>query len=194
MSNCIWGIGKNYKDHAKEMGSAPPSKPIVFLKSYHCLNQTKNITLPSFSNEIHHEIELAVMLGKENKPSQVALALDLTARDWQTTAKKQGLPWSLAKSFIGSCPISPWISFQNMDWFNHLDFTLRVNDQVVQTSDAKKMIFSLEEILTYLKKHFPVQEGDIILTGTPSGVGPIVSGDTLSATIKEELDYSWTVL
>ncbi len=194
MSNVLWGIGRNYLDHAAEMKAETPSQPMVFLKSYACLTTTSPLRLPPFSKEIHHEIELAVELGENFQPHRVALALDLTARDHQQIAKQKGEPWSLAKSFIGACPISPWIEFKGFSWFNQLSFELKINQQLRQKGQAQNMIFKLPALIEHLKTHFPVKSGDIILTGTPAGVGPLKSKDKIEAKMEDQIFWSLEVL
>ena len=185
----LWCIGRNYKDHAAEMNSPVPQTPLVFLKSGNCLSQKSQITIPDFTRDLHHELELAVKLGPLLIPSEVALALDLTARDIQSDCKKQGLPWSMAKSFRDSCPISQWIPFDNMSWFEKLNFQLRVNQTLRQDGHVSDMIFNLEQLIEHLKKYFPVEPGDIILTGTPAGVAKLNSGDKLIASLQGLIDW-----
>ena len=100
----VWAIGRNYSKHAQEMGSPTPKEPVVFLKSPATIHEGKTLRLPTWSQEIHHELEIAVRIGKNNAPSDIALALDLTARDKQTELKEKRLPWAMAKSFNQSCP------------------------------------------------------------------------------------------
>lgn len=186
----LWCVGRNYADHAKEMKQSLPSEPLIFLKAGACLTQKQQVPLPTFSQEIHHEIELAVHLGPDLKPSLIALALDLTARDSQAEAKKKGQPWTLAKSFRHSCPISPCFTYQGDKWFANLEFSLTVNGELRQKGRSDQMIFNLTSILTFLTSRFPVQPGDIVLTGTPSGVGPIHGGDQCCA---EMMGIKWIV-
>ena len=193
MGNTIWAIGRNYTDHAKEMSAAIPKEPLVFMKSFGCLNQSNKIEIPEFTSNLHFELEVAVQLGNNLAPAQIALALDLTARDQQTIAKQSGLPWTLAKSFKNACPISPWIPFENQAWFDKIEFKLHTNKSLQQTGLTSKMIFSLDKIINHLKEFFPVQSGDIILTGTPSGVGPLNSGDQLEATLNQQLHWQVSV-
>ncbi len=178
MHKNIWAIGRNYADHAKEMNTTPPFEPMLFLKAGSSLNHEQVITLPDWSDDIHHELELAFLIDKNLNLSHMTLALDLTARDHQTKAKKTGAPWTLSKSFTGACPIGKWVPIQNIE---HLNFHLLKNEQIVQNGKVSDMIFSPDQILAYLKKHFPVTENDILLTGTPAGVGPIHRGDLLIA-------------
>ena len=186
----LWCVGRNYSEHAKEMNQSLTAQPLIFLKAGACLNQDPIVPLPAFSHMIHHEIELAVLLDDQLTPSHIALALDLTARDAQEDAKKGGLPWTLAKSFSHSCPVSPWFVYQGDKWFSDLEFSLRVNGELRQKGHTGQMIFSLPVLLTFLKSRFPLRPGDIILTGTPSGVGPLRSGDK---TCGELMGLKWFV-
>lgn len=181
----IWAVGRNYSEHAKEMNAPLPKEPLIFLKSGQCLSTTTDIVLPKWSTEIHHEIEAAIKIDNQFKVSHIALALDLTARDKQTEAKKQGTPWTLSKSFIGSCPISEWIDAKKIGSFDNIDFNLKIDNQLVQSGQTKTIIFNFNVLINYIKNHFPLTAGDIILTGTPEGVGPIKSGQRLHAELSE---------
>lgn len=182
----IWAVGRNYSEHAKEMNAAIPSSPLIFLKSGNCLNTSSQIQLPHWSNSIHYELELAYLIDDSLNFSHVALALDLTARDSQNEAKKNGTPWTQAKSFTGSCPISPWLSLQDFkngplgdsEAFN---FELKLNKQIVQKAIATEMLFNPQILLDHLQKYYPVGPQDILLSGTPSGVGALNSSDNLEA-------------
>ena len=190
----IWCIGRNYKDHALEMKAEIPTSPLVFIKSGGCLSNQKTITLPFFSQDVHHELEIALRLDHKLNFTEVALALDLTARDIQAELKKKGQPWAMSKSFKGSCPVSSWIPLQNQKWFESLQFQLTVNGQVRQLGKTQDMIFSCQDILEYLKDYYPLQGGDIVLTGTPEGVGPLKAGDRMKAEISGHLHWEWEVL
>ncbi len=187
----LWCVGRNYKDHAQEMQAELPKSPLIFMKAEGCLSPGNKLMIPSFTEDLHHELELAVKLDQNLKPQEVALALDLTARDRQSEAKKGGLPWALAKSFINSCPISQWITYEGDAWFQQLNFSLAINAELKQQGQSQQMIFSLPEIIEHLKKFFPIQGGDIILTGTPSGVGPIKEGDEIKCELVDQ--FSWTL-
>ncbi|MFZ3231565.1 MAG: fumarylacetoacetate hydrolase family protein [Pseudobdellovibrio sp.] len=182
----IWAVGRNYKAHAKEMNAPIPKSPLFFLKSGGCLNSEPMIQLPPWSNDIHHEIELAFKVDKNLNFSAVTLALDLTARDHQESAKKLGQPWTLAKSFKNACPIGAWIpiaEFKNLDL---IKFDLSINNSIAQQGLAEDMVFKPAALLEFVKKHFNLLPNDIILTGTPEGVGPIHSGDILDAKLHSE--------
>jgi acylpyruvate hydrolase len=187
----FWCVGRNYRDHAKELNNPIPVKPLIFIKPEGALSATPELQLPGDCGEIHHECELAVKLGEGLKPSGLALALDLTARTVQDELKKKGEPWTLAKAFIGSCPMSAEIPFPAD--FTDLQFQFFKNSQLVQKGSVSDMIFSLPVLVEYLRKHFPILPGDWILTGTPAGVGPLKSGDQLKAQIPGKLEVSWVV-
>lgn len=188
----LWCVGRNYREHAKELNNPVPQKPLIFIKAGSTLSTQKQITLPEWAGEVHHECELAVQLGSDLKPKNLTLALDLTARSLQDELKKKSEPWTLAKSFTGACPIGAAIAFPSD--FTSLHFEFYKNSQLVQKGAVQDMIFSLSELLLYLQKHFPIQPGDWILTGTPAGVGPLFSGDQLKAQIPGRLTAEWTVL
>ena len=187
-------IGRNYADHAKEMKSELPSSPIFFLKpdtSY--LKPGNPFFFPSFTNDIHYECEIVVKLCKVGKNisekfahtyyTEIGLGIDFTARDLQEKCKAKGLPWEMAKAFEHSAPISKeFISKEEIDWSN-LEFTLKKNDEIVQIGHTKDMIFSIDQIISYVSKFMTLKTGDLIYTGTPAGVGPIKIGDKLTGFI-----------
>lgn len=194
----IWCIGRNYVAHAKELNNPIPASPLIFLKAGTCINPTKNITLPDWTSDIHHECELAVLIDKNGAPKSLALALDLTAREVQSQLKEKGSPWTLAKSFKGACPVSEFIPWTSMDDFQSLNFKFYKNDQRVQEGSPQDMLFSLPTLLNHLQKHYPLAENDLVLTGTPSGVGPIQKGDHLRGEIASGkgtllLETTWVV-
>ncbi len=194
MANTIWAIGRNYTDHAQEMKAEVPKRPLVFIKSFNCLTTQNQIQLPDFSQDIHHEIEVAVELSPKLKPQRIALALDLTARDEQSIAKKNGEPWTLAKSFKGSCPISPWIDYKDDAWFENLSFHLKINQQLRQMGKTKDMIFKLPTLIDYLSQHFPLEPNDIILTGTPAGVAALKAKDQIEADLSSQIFWRLEIL
>lgn len=183
----IWCVGRNYADHAKEMNAPVPKTPLIFLKSPGCLNPNSKIEIPAWSKQVDHEIEIALRLDESLNISHITLALDLTARDAQEVAKKAGQPWSLAKSFKGACPIGLWLSILDIEDFESMHLSLKKNKTMVQASSVREMIFKPQTLVDYIKKHFPLSPGDIILTGTPGGVGPIQSGDNLVGELRSEM-------
>lgn len=189
----IWCVGRNYVEHAKELGNAIPEKPLFFLKSGHTLFRGPTMAYPAGILSLHHELELAFRFDQHLRLSHIALALDLTDRQRQTELKNKGEPWTLAKSFKNSCPISPWIPFDSNENYS---FELHVNGQKKQAGDMSLMIFKWPDLLAYLNLHFPVSENDILLSGTPSGVGALNSGDVLKSLLKnakQQILIEWTL-
>jgi len=188
-------VGRNYDEHIAEMSAERTSDPILFLKpSTAILNEGNNITLPIFSNEVHHEIELALLIGKEAKSIQsnewtnyvagAGIALDLTLRDHQSIAKKNGLPWCVSKGFDGACPIGSFFPLDTLSNLGELRIELFVNGELRQSGNTNQMIFPPGNLLEYITSIFTLETGDIVLTGTPSGVGPLQSGDRLQGVIE----------
>lgn len=190
----IWCIGRNYQEHAKELGNEVPTSPLIFLKAGSCASVNSNeIHLPWWVEDVHHEVEFALKINTYYQVIEGAVALDLTERKLQTEAKKSGLPWTLAKSFDGACAISSFFSMKKFDDFRDRRLRLWVNDQLRQEGRTSQMIFSFEQILDFVQERFPVCPGDIILTGTPSGVGPLKAGDHVKVEIENEITHSWKI-
>jgi 2-keto-4-pentenoate hydratase/2-oxohepta-3-ene-1,7-dioic acid hydratase in catechol pathway len=189
----IWCVGRNYREHAKELNNPIPDRPLIFLKAGSCAVPEGEITLPWWTEDIHHECELAVRINARGAPTHVGIALDLTARSIQSELKKKGEPWTLAKSFTGACPVSRMIPFQNFEAFGLLQFNLTKNGRLTQSGYARDMIFPLKTLLEHIIRHYPICEGDLVLTGTPEGVGPVKMGDVLKAEISGHLDATWSV-
>ncbi len=185
-------LGRNYAAHAKEMNAETPEAPVVFLKpSTALLPDGGVIILPPISNELHHEVEMVVLIGMNGKNvprnramdyvGGYAVGLDMTLRDVQADAKKKGLPWSTAKGFDTSAPVSKFVEKAQIEDPNNLEISLKVNGVVRQKSNTKNMIFKIEDMITYISTIFTLEVGDLIYTGTPEGVGQVVSGDILEA-------------
>ncbi len=193
----IYCIGRNYRAHAAELNHDVPESPFFFQKSIPALNTTNEIILPE-NREIHHELEIVVLIGKDGEMistsstdtfiSGYALGLDLTDRIYQTQLKEAKLPWLLAKSFKGSAVVS---TFQSE--MVQKDFWLKVNGEVRQMGNASQMVFSISQQISILSSMIPLMSGDLIFTGTPSGVGPIYSGDSLELGIGEKSIHSLSV-
>lgn len=184
----VWAVGRNYSDHAKEMNAAVPKQPLFFLKGggtvKTSMTTSAKIYLPSWAKNIHHELELAYLIGRSDDKfvlTHITLALDLTERDIQAQAKKNGEPWTLAKSFTGSCPMGKWLPLANHNYF----FELKVNSQSRQKGSLKDMIFSPMALLNFAVNHFPVEDGDVLLSGTPAGVNALITGDKIDASLME---------
>ena len=188
-------IGRNYKDHAKEMGQSVPEVPMFFLKPDSSLIAKRNpFFIPNFSNDIHYEVELIYKIKKVGKSinskfshkyyNEVGLGIDFTARDLQQKCKEKGHPWEIAKAFDQSALIGE--EFLKVNHQDNINFSLEKNGQLVQKSNSNNMIFSIDEIISYISKFMTLKIGDLIFTGTPSGVGPVTIGDTLEGFINEE--------
>lgn len=190
--NQFWCVGRNYSEHAKELGNAVPDKPLIFLKSGASLQQGSEISFPSYCQDIHHELEIVVLLGKDLKPTHWTLGLDLTERTIQSELKKQGQPWELAKTFKGAAVLGPWQPLESAKNLESMEFRLDVNGTSRQVGHTRDMIFSFPVLMEYLTARFPVSEGDAVFTGTPSGVGPLKSGDKLVAS-SGQLTVNWSV-
>ena len=179
----IWAVGRNYSDHNNEMGyvPAPPSgDPVIFLKAGSCYAaEGEKIVLPGFSKEVHNEMEIAFRFGPHLEFDAYTVALDLTARDFQSKATASGTPWTISKSFRGACPMGPWQTFEPVMLEKGFEFRLLKNDEIIQKSSTLNMIYPVEFVRKYVLERFPVVPGDALLTGTPAGVGPIASGDVL---------------
>jgi 2-keto-4-pentenoate hydratase/2-oxohepta-3-ene-1,7-dioic acid hydratase in catechol pathway len=187
-------IGRNYADHIKELGNEMPERPVIFMKpASSVIGEGEQIVIPAYSNDCHHEAELAILIGTGGKDIPVGeamqhiagygVALDLTLRDVQTELKKKGLPWEIAKGFDTACPLSAFVPAASVAAPQDLRITLSVNGEPRQDGSTALMIHRIPELLSYLSSIFTLEPGDLILTGTPAGVGPIKSGDHLVAEI-----------
>ena len=187
-------LGQNYASHAKEMGGLPSATPIIFLKpSTAIIGNGDPIILPKISNEVHHEVELTVLIGKGGKNilqsrayehvAGYGVGLDMTMRDKQKEAKKAGNPWSIAKGFDTSAALSPFTPKDLVKDPHDLEILLKVNGQVRQRSNTSNMIFKIDVIISFLSTIFTLEEGDVLYTGTPEGVGTVVAGDVIDAEI-----------
>lgn len=189
-------IGRNYVEHIKELGNKIPDQPVIFMKPASAIIASgETIVIPPHSNDCHHEVELAVLIGKPAKNidaeqaldhvSGYAVALDLTLRDVQSVQKEKGLPWEIAKAFDTSCPLSAFVAAEQVEDPQNLSIKLTVNGEVRQDGNTKEMMRSVAELIAAASSYFTLEAGDILLTGTPSGVGRIVSGDRLVAAIEQ---------
>ncbi len=182
----VLAVGRNYAKHAREMGAAPPAAPIWFWKPDSAiLADGEPIRLPARIGAVHHEVELAVRIGKRLRGATsaearkavhgVTVANDLTARDLQEAAKKAGLPWAQAKGYDGFLPLGPWAPADGLD-LQALRLRLWVGNDLRQDGSTADMTFGVAELLSRASAWTTLQPGDILLTGTPEGVGPLVAG------------------
>jgi 2-keto-4-pentenoate hydratase/2-oxohepta-3-ene-1,7-dioic acid hydratase in catechol pathway len=195
-------IGRNYAEHAKELNNPVPDEPVFFMKPDSALLlNNKPFYLPDFSNEIHHEVEIVVRINRLGKNIQEKFAsryynemttgIDFTARDLQRKCKEQGKPWEIAKGFDGSAVLGEFISLAEIGNRDSIPFRLDINGHTAQAGNSEEMIFSIDRIIEYVSQFVTLKMGDIIFTGTPSGVGPVNINDRLEAYIenKKLLDF-----
>jgi acylpyruvate hydrolase len=190
-------IGRNYVNHAKELGNDIPTEPIFFLKPATAIQPKGHpFFIPHFSNNIHYEVELVIKINKAGKHieerfahkyyDQIGLGIDFTARDIQEECKAKGLPWEKAKGFDGSAQIGRnFIDKADLE-LNNITFSLEKNGEQVQLGNSKDMLFSFNKIITYISKFYTLQIGDLIYTGTPEGIGPVKASDKLQGFIAEK--------
>jgi acylpyruvate hydrolase len=191
-------IGRNYKEHVKELNNKLPDNPLFFLKPDTALLRNNNpFFIPEFSNEIHYEVELIIKINRLGKTIQpkfahryfdsIGIGIDFTARDIQKQCIEKGLPWEPAKAFDYSAAISKFIPKSNFKSLDEIPFHLDINGKTVQLGNTTQMIFSFDEIISYVSKFITFRTGDIIFSGTPAGVGAVKIGDRLQAYIEEKL-------
>jgi fumarylpyruvate hydrolase len=193
----VYCVGRNYVEHAQEMGFTGREPPFFFLKPADAVvpaekGQTISMPYPSLTKNLHHEVELVVAIGKGGKNIKTsdaakhifgyAVGLDMTRRDLQGDAKKQGRPWEIGKAFDQSAPIGPITPIEKSGEIASGEIHLTVNGKTTQKSDVSKLIWSVNEIIEHLSAAWELQPGDLIMTGTPEGVAAVVSGDTMVAT------------
>ncbi|MBE9468888.1 MAG: fumarylacetoacetate hydrolase family protein [Bacteroidetes bacterium] len=197
-------IGRNYVDHINEFKNEKPKEPLFFLKPETALIRNNHpFYYPDFSNRIEYETEIVIKICKLGKNIQakfapryydeIAIGIDFTARDIQQNAIKNGLPWEKAKAFDGSAPISKFINKSEFKNINGINFELNLNNKTIQKSNTKEMIFSFEEIIAHVSKFFTLKMGDLIFTGTPSGVGSVKINDRLQASIEDKIMLDFLV-
>lgn len=190
-------IGRNYGAHAEELGNAVPDEPVIFLKPESALiPQGGPIKLPAFSDDIHHEIELVYRMeriGDEVKAAAVTIGLDLTARDVQEQLKKKGLPWEKAKAFDGSAYVAEPFLGEDALAQRYLTFSLVKNGTVVQEGHNGEMIFDVETLIKHVQRYMRIETGDLLFTGTPSGVGPLAPGDRLEGFLLDQKKFELRV-
>lgn len=197
-------VGRNYAEHAKELNNPVPEEPLLFIKpATSAVHVTRPLELPDSQGQVHFETELAVLIGKpltnaSASEAQAAilgygLALDLTLRDLQSRLKDEGHPWERAKAFDGACPLSPFIAAERFS-NDQITFSLDLNEQRQQSGDTRDMIFPIIPLLAHISRHFTLLPGDVVLTGTPKGVGPLQSGQTLTLNLEDQLSVSTKVV
>lgn len=191
-------VGRNYADHIKELNNPIPEEPLLFIKPSTSLCRfSEPLSIPNGQGECHNELELAVLIGSELKSADAdsasnaiwgyALGLDLTLRDKQTSLKNQGLPWERAKAFDYSCPVSGFVRKASIEDAQNIDFSLTINGQRRQQGNSELMLLSISNLLVEASQVFTLLPGDIVMTGTPKGVGPLYSGDKIEANMQDKI-------
>ena len=197
-------IGRNYTEHIAELENERPEHPVIFLKpDTSILLKKQPFFIPDFSSEVHHEVEILVRINRIGKHidkkfahkyyDEIGLGIDFTARDIQSELKQKGLPWEKAKAFDGSAVVGKWLPKTIFDTVDKIDFRLEKNGAVVQQGNTNLMLWKIDALIEYISKYFTLKIGDIIFTGTPSGVGKVIANDKLKGFIGEQEMFSITV-
>ncbi|NVK43466.1 MAG: fumarylacetoacetate hydrolase family protein [Oceanospirillaceae bacterium] len=198
-------VGRNYADHAAELNNPVPVVPMLFIKpSTAVVPLEEPFAIPDGLGRVHFETEMAILIGKRLKAADeqsaadaivgVGLALDLTLRDLQDDLKCQGHPWEKAKAFDGACPLSAFVPADQVKDLQDVQIRLRVNGETRQDGNSRYMLNPVLPLLSYISRYFTLEPGDVVLTGTPAGVGPIESGDRLDVELVDILERQTAVL
>ena len=193
----IFSVGRNYSEHATELGNDVPDEPVIFMKPKSALLQPHTpFYYPEFTNELHYECELVLRISKNGKYIQdkfagkyydaITAGIDFTARDIQNDLKAKGLPWEKAKAWDNSAVIGKWVPLANIKDRSNVNFSFKKNGELVQQGNSKDMIFDFDYIVSYISNFFSINIGDLVFTGTPKGVGEIVVGDEVEAFIESD--------
>jgi 2-keto-4-pentenoate hydratase/2-oxohepta-3-ene-1,7-dioic acid hydratase in catechol pathway len=201
----VFCVGRNYAEHIRELSNAVPEKPVFFIKPSSCLVKPgEKIHFPKYGRVLHHEVEVVIKIGREGivttedeAPSfidSLSLGLDLTLRDVQDEQKRKGLPWEIAKAFDQSSPLGNFISYDRTLDLNTIPFGCKVNGVVKQKGNTGSMIYSIGNLIKELSTIWRLHPGDILYTGTPSGVGPLKIGDIIEIDSPVIGTFSWTII
>ncbi|GAB3995438.1 fumarylacetoacetate hydrolase family protein [Spirosoma daeguense] len=188
-------VGRNYAEHIKELNNERPNDPVIFLKPETAIPlRNEPFFYPDFSSDVHFEVEILVKINRVGKNieekfankyyDEIGIGIDFTARDVQSKLKAKGLPWELAKGFNGSAPISGFVPKTNFPDLQNLNFQLDLNGETRQQGNTSLMLYKIDYLISFVSKYFLLQQGDILFTGTPHGVGPVQIGDKLVASIE----------
>ena len=188
-------IGRNYTKHIEELANERPEDPVVFLKPDTSLVlKNQPFFIPPFSDDVHYEVEILVRINRIGKHIQqkfahkyydeIGLGIDFTARDLQAKLKAKGLPWEKAKAFDGAAVVGDWVNKSELPHIDELQFEMTKNGTVVQQSSSALMLWKVDELIAYVSQFFTLKIGDIIFTGTPAGVGPVVENDVLEGSLE----------
>lgn len=193
----ILGVGRNYVAHIKELNNEIPSEPLIFMKPDTAITKMRDFYIPDYTQNVHYEVELVLKINAigKNIPIQfahkyydeIAVGIDFTARDLQDKAKEKGHPWTLAKGFDNSAPLSRFLPKSTFPDMNNINFSLKINDEIRQSGNSGLMIKNFDYLIHYISRFITLKIGDLIFTGTPAGVGPVKTGDNLKALLEDEL-------
>lgn len=203
-------VGRNYSAHARELNNPIPDSPLLFIKSTNSLvllatdGMSSELLLPVNHGKCHHELEIAILLGTELSSASdlqtrqaiagIGLALDLTLRDLQSELKAKSHPWERAKSFDGACPISGFVAANQFNDLSNIDFAMIKNNKLAQKGNSASMMFDIVTLIKNISECFTLYPGDIILSGTPAGVAPLLSGDDIQLKLNDKIIAAATVL
>ncbi len=198
-------VGRNYMDHIEEMSNQVSEVPLLFMKpSTAMVDMREPVAIPTKQGECHNELEVALLIGEKLTKGNteeaskavcgIGLGLDLTLRDEQQRLKQAGQPWERAKSFDASCPLSPFIMVNSLSRDEHFAFQLHINQKLTQNGDTILMLTSMLQLISEISHYFTLLPGDVILTGTPKGVGPLRVGDEITATLVGHLNVTTRVI
>ena len=197
-------IGRNYPQHAEELSNKKPESPVIFIKPDTAILQRRlPFYIPPFSNLIHYEVEVLVRINRIGKYieekfahkyyQEIGLGIDFTARDLQQNLKEKGLPWEKAKAFDGSALIGSWYNKNNFSDLNQLDFELVKNSETGQEGNTSQMLWSIDTLINEVSRFFTLKIGDVIFTGTPAGVGPVVVNDVLEGYLEGKKAFTLNI-
>jgi len=198
-------VGRNYAEHAAELNNPVPDQPLLFMKpSTAAVSLGGSLRLPADRGPVHYETELALLIGKPLSKATsdevlpaiagVGLALDLTLRELQSQLKQKGHPWELAKAWDGACPLTDFVPARQVEDWQELELSLTINGEEKQRGKASQMLTPIPELLSYISQHFTLQPGDLVITGTPAGVGELASGDQLKLQLTGLLTSKTSIL
>ena len=185
-------VGRNYAEHARELNNPIPAEPLLFIKPSTAITLFEHpIRLPRQQGDVHYETELSVLIGKRLRQASeqeasdaitgIGLGIDLTLRDLQTTLKEKGHPWEKAKAFDGSSPLTGFVATKHLPPLNNIGLRLYINGILCQQGNSGQMLTPIPKLLSHISHHFTLMPGDVVLTGTPAGVGPLNAGDEMRA-------------
>ncbi len=200
----IIAIGHNYIEHNKELNFETPEEPVVFMKPDSALlHNNKPFFIPDFTKEVHYETELIVKINRLGKNiasrfahryySEIGLGIDFTARDLQRQLRAAGRPWEISKAFDNSAVIGRFLPVEEIEDITSIPFYLTINGKTVQTGNSADMIFSINELISYVSRFFTLKIGDILFTGTPAGVGPVRINDHLEGYIQDQKMFNFKI-